>query len=41
MTPQQALRNLERELKKNEGFEDEELRAESLERLWKYVLLGT
>jgi hypothetical protein len=38
MTPHMALRILERELKMNEGQENEEDREEALNTLWKYVL---
>lgn len=40
MTPHEALRVLERELKVNEGFENEELRGQALNCLWTLVLKG-
>jgi hypothetical protein len=40
MTPHQALRILERELKADKGCEDEQAREEALTTLWDLVLLG-
>jgi hypothetical protein len=40
VTPHAALRILERELKMNEGSENEEAQKEALARLWQLVLEG-
>jgi hypothetical protein len=40
LTPHQALRILERELKINEGQENEAAREAALNRLWNLVLTG-
>jgi hypothetical protein len=40
LTPQAALRVLERELKVNDGAENEEDREQALDTLWEYVLLN-